>query len=126
MSAPGEQRPGTSGIVARAREIARDVDQNVTPPRLRPDLFDEYLSTVYDRYMNTISLHVSEEAYQEFKSLAAREGRPVAELLRQAMAEYLSREGKRGASIFDIRPHPSGRLLKGWTRGGILDEMVRG
>jgi len=73
--------------------------------------------------MKPISIHVSEAAYQEFKSLAARQDRPVAELVRQAMAEYIQRGRKTGGSLLEMRPHRSGRLRKGWTRVELLDEM---
>ena len=74
--------------------------------------------------MKPISVHVSENAYQELKSIAAREGRPVAELIRQAMAEFMERHQQKGGSVLDIEPHESGPLRKGWTRAEILDEMT--
>jgi hypothetical protein len=73
--------------------------------------------------MKPISAHVSETDYQELKSLAARSGRSVADLLREAMAEYLVRERRTGHSIRDLPPHRSGRLLAGWTRSELMDEM---
>jgi hypothetical protein len=73
--------------------------------------------------MKPISLHVSDEDYTELKSLATRRGRPVAELIREAMTEYLARESGRGVSIFDLEPHPGGPLLEPWTRSELLDEM---
>lgn len=52
-----------------------------------------------------ISVHVDDEDYRSLKTLAERSGKPVAELIREAMAEYLSRrEG--GGSLFDLAPHP--------------------
>ena len=74
--------------------------------------------------MKPISLHVSEAAYQELKSLAQRQGRPVAELIRQAMADYLDRERRSGRSLLEVRAHRSGRLRKRWTRAEIVDEMI--
>jgi hypothetical protein len=73
--------------------------------------------------MKPISLHVPDEAYSELKTLAARRGRPVAELIREAMTEYLARESGHGISLFEIAPHPSGPLLEPWTRSELLDEM---
>lgn len=75
--------------------------------------------------MKPISMHVNEEEYQDFKSLAERTGRPVAELIREAMTEYLARHGGRSGSIFDVPAHHGGAQLKAWTRDGILDEMIR-
>ena len=74
--------------------------------------------------MKAISIHLSETAYLEMKSLAARRGRPVAELIRQAMDEYLSREQQNGTSVLDIVPHESGRMLRDWDRSELLDEMI--
>lgn len=73
--------------------------------------------------MKPISIHVPERAYQELKSMASRAGRPVAELIRQAMAEYLERERRGGRSLLEVRPHDSGNLLEGWTRAQLVDEM---
>jgi len=57
------------------------------------------------------------------KSLANQQERPVAELIRQAMLDYLERERKSNRSIMEISPHQSGKLLEGWTRSEILEEM---
>jgi len=73
--------------------------------------------------MKAISLHVPDPAYQELKALAARSGRPVAELIRQSMEEYLQRERTTGRSVLDLAPHKSGRLKSPWTRTALLDEM---
>ena len=73
--------------------------------------------------MKPISMHVSENDYEELKSMATRTGRPVAELIRQAMGEYLDRERKSSQSILAISPQPSGKLLEGWTRSALIDEM---
>jgi ribbon-helix-helix CopG family protein len=73
--------------------------------------------------MKPISLHVPDEAYSDLKALAARRGQPVAELIREAMTEYLARESGRGVSLFDLAPHPSGPLLEPWSRSELLDEM---
>jgi hypothetical protein len=73
--------------------------------------------------MKTISFLFPEEAYSELKTLAARRGRPVAQLIREAMTEYLARESGGVVSLFDLAPHPSGPLLEGWTREELLDEM---
>ena len=74
--------------------------------------------------MKAVSIHLAESSYQEMKSLAARRGRPVAELIRQAMEEYLSREQGRGGSLLEVVPHESGKMLRGWDRAELLDEML--
>ena len=73
--------------------------------------------------MKPISVHVSEADYEELKSMATRTGRPVAELIRRAMAEYLEREKRSDRSIMAIEPHDSGKLEQGWSRAELLDEM---
>lgn len=73
--------------------------------------------------MKPISLHVEERAYRDLKSLAEMSGRPVAEIIREAMAEYLARRSGGTGSIFDLPSHSSGAQLAGWTRDELLDEM---
>jgi hypothetical protein len=73
--------------------------------------------------MRPISVHVDDDDYRNLKELAERTGRPVAELIREAMAEYLSRRGGTG-SLFDLPSHPSGRLLQPWDRESLFDEML--
>jgi len=74
--------------------------------------------------MKTISLHVSEQAYEELKSIAARHQQPVAELIREAMDNYLQRERRLGRSLLDLPAHPSGPLLEAWTREELMEEMM--
>lgn len=74
--------------------------------------------------MKPISVHVAEDDYQNFKVLAALRGRPVAELLREAMAAYLVHERPTGRPLQDIPAHDSGKMLEGWTRSELLDEML--
>jgi hypothetical protein len=73
--------------------------------------------------MKAISVHVYEADYRDLKSLATRTGRPVAELIRQAMTEYLKRQQGRG-SIFDVPVHHGGAQLGTWTREEVFDEMI--
>lgn len=74
--------------------------------------------------MKAISVHVLDEDYQRFKSLAAIERRPIAELIREAMKEYLGRVKRNSRSVLEIAPHASGRMLRGWDRSGPFDEML--
>ncbi len=74
--------------------------------------------------MKPISVHVAEDHYQSFKTLAALRNRPVAELIREAMAAYLKRESRTPRSVLDIPPHPSGRMLRRWSRSELFDEML--
>ncbi|MCA9795902.1 MAG: ribbon-helix-helix protein, CopG family [Candidatus Eremiobacteraeota bacterium] len=74
--------------------------------------------------MKPISIYVGEKDYQEFKSLSARSGRPVAELIREAMSRYLAECRRTGGSLVDLEPHESGELLRDWTRNDLMDEML--
>ena len=74
--------------------------------------------------MRAISVHVAEDHYRSFKALAASRKRPVAELIREAMAAYLKQERRTPKSVLDIPPHPSGKMLRGWSRSELFDEML--
>ena len=74
--------------------------------------------------MKPISVHVDDGEYLELKSIAAKTGRPVAELIREAMAEYLIQRRGRRDSIFDVPVHHGGTQLKTWTRDEVFDEMI--
>ena len=73
--------------------------------------------------MKPISVHVSEDDYQELKSMAARTGRPVAELIRRAMAEFVERERPDQRSVLQLVAHDSGRAKEPWMRSDLVDEM---
>ena len=73
--------------------------------------------------MKTISLNVAEPAYEALKALAAHDGRPVSELMRQSMAEYIERRQAGAPSALGLKPHDSGQLLADWSRSDLLDEM---
>jgi hypothetical protein len=72
--------------------------------------------------MRPISLRVEVEVYRSLKSLAERTGRSVSELIREAMSEYVGRKIGHGPSLLDLPAHPSGALLKPWSREELLDE----
>jgi len=74
--------------------------------------------------MKAISVHVLEEDYQRFKSLAAVEDRPIAELIREAMRDYLSRFRRPSRAVLDIPAHKSGKMLSEWDRSELFDEML--
>jgi hypothetical protein len=79
---------------------------------------------IYDCLMKLISLHVDEDIYRELKSLAERTGRPVAELIHDALARYTAHPRVVSGSIFDLEPHRSGALRAPWTRADLLDETL--
>ncbi len=73
--------------------------------------------------MKAISLHVSPQTYQEYKELARSQGKPVAQLIREAMESYLEQRRSAG-SIFDIPTHSSGQMKNSWTRAELYEEML--
>jgi|GEM_PF-1258353 len=79
---------------------------------------------MYDCLMKLISLHVDEDIYRGLQSLAERTGRPVAELIREAIAGYTAGHRRASGSLFALEPHPSGALRAPWTRAEFLDETL--
>ena len=73
--------------------------------------------------MKAISVYVPEGPYQELKAIAARAGRPVAELMRQAMIEFLERTRRSQRSVTELAPHDSGAMLADFERHELIDEM---
>jgi hypothetical protein len=72
--------------------------------------------------MKAISLHVPDQTYDRFRELAARRGRPAAELIREAMESWLAvQQGEH--SILDIQPRTCGRQLAEPDREATWDEM---
>lgn len=72
--------------------------------------------------MKAISCFVDEPIYRKLKALAKARQRPVAELLREAMGDYVVR-AESGESLLDLAPHASGKLRKTWKRTDLVDEM---
>jgi hypothetical protein len=73
--------------------------------------------------MRTISVHVSEADYATFKSLAAQAERPVAELIREAMSDWLVGHRRNGGSLSNVRPVDCGAPLRPFDRAEVADEM---
>jgi len=73
--------------------------------------------------MRTISLHVSESDYAEFKSLAGAADRPVAELIREAMASWLEAQRRTGPSLLAVELVDCGAVLRPFDRAEVADEM---
>lgn len=73
--------------------------------------------------MKAISIHVPEQALRRFKSLSQQTGRPMAELIREAMDRYLeSRTGR--VSILDFPAHDCGKIHDiSFSRTKVWDEM---
>lgn len=81
------------------------------------------VSTSYCIYMKPISVYVEELDYEELKALAASRRQPVAELIREAMTEYLVRSRAK-SSMRDLPPLAAGRQREDWEREELYDEML--
>lgn len=78
---------------------------------------------MYDRHTRTISIHVTEADYAAFKSLAAQDERPVAELIREAMRRWLADQRRSGASLANLAAIDCGAVLRPFERSEVADEM---
>jgi hypothetical protein len=78
---------------------------------------------MYDHPMRTISIHVSDSDYAEFKSRAAQAERPVAELIREAMRRWLADQRRSGASLTDLAPIDCGAMLLPFDRYEVTEDM---
>ena len=76
-------------------------------------------------YMKAISLNVSENSYQKFQEIAARQGLPVSELIRRAMDAYLDRHYRARGSVLDLPAFRSGGILRHWKGADLYEEMTR-
>ena len=78
---------------------------------------------MYDHSMRTISIHVTDSDYAEFKSRAAQDERPVAELIREAMRHWLTDQRRSGAALTDLAAIDCGAMLRPFDRHEVADEM---
>jgi hypothetical protein len=75
--------------------------------------------------MKTISLSVSEEVYEAFRHLSQREGRSIAQTIRDAMSLYLTSHGAPRRRLEDIRVLAGVRQIAPLpTREEIWDEIT--
>lgn len=68
--------------------------------------------------MKAISVGVSEDDYEEFRRVAEREGRPIAQLIRDAMAMYRELKMKQKPRLLDLP------RLVGHKPAGVLPPRV--
>ncbi|MFL5796359.1 MAG: ribbon-helix-helix protein, CopG family [Actinomycetota bacterium] len=69
--------------------------------------------------MQKTTLYAPEDLERELKDAARREGRPMAELVRDALRRYLSERGR-------SRPHSIGMAADGEVGGANSEEWLRG
>ena len=74
--------------------------------------------------MKTISVAILEPDYEAFRQAAQKEGRPIAQLIREAMALYRRERLELNPRLTDLPVLPGPRPLRGMpTRPEIYDEI---
>jgi hypothetical protein len=77
--------------------------------------------------MKTITINVSEPVYADFRRASRSQGRPTAELIREAMEAYRSQHLRPRGNLRRFRPASVGRVLKPLgRRDDLLSEMLTG
>ena len=76
-------------------------------------------------YMKTISLNVSDPTYRLFQEESERRDRPAAELIREAMEDYVRLRFAGRLSLDDLRPVSLGKALApiDWSED-VFEEML--
>ena len=75
--------------------------------------------------MRTITINVSEPVYEEFRRASKSQGRPTAELIREAMESYRRLHLRSRGDLRRFRPRSLGKVLKPLSRrDDLLAEML--
>jgi len=71
----------------------------------------------------TITVSVASDDYEAFRSAAQRQHRPIALLIREAMAAYRAAKFGRRESFAELPTFPGVRLIEGADRDEIHSEI---
>jgi ribbon-helix-helix CopG family protein len=75
--------------------------------------------------MKTITINVSEPVYEEFRRASERQGRPTAELIREAMESYRRQQLRPPRDLRSFRARSLGKVKRPLTRkDDLLAEML--
>jgi hypothetical protein len=74
--------------------------------------------------MKLISLKVSEKAYAQFQEYASLRGRPVAEVIREAMDLYVDQKIQPSARLRRMPTTSKPKLKRRWTQEEIQEEIL--
>jgi hypothetical protein len=75
--------------------------------------------------MKTITINVSELAYEDFRRAAKSQGRPTAELIREAMETYRRERLRPRTDLKNFRPVSAGKVLRPLKANeDLLSEML--
>jgi len=92
--------------------------------RTPPARLTQHEERIHNDPMRTISINVSEKAYLEFKSFGEMRGRPVAELIREAMDLYTPEKIRPARVLREMPTTGKPRLRRRWTKEEIQEEML--
>lgn len=90
----------------------------------KDNYIDLYLSTMYIIHMKPITIYVSEPVYSLYKAEAEKRDRTAAELIREAMEEYITEKLRPHRSLDEWAPLSLGRVKRDWADGSFRDEML--
>jgi hypothetical protein len=75
--------------------------------------------------MKTITINVSEPVYEDFRRASRSQGRPTAELIREAMESYRRQHLRTRGDLRRFRPASLGRVRRPLSRrDDLLAEML--
>lgn len=76
--------------------------------------------------MKTITINVSEPVYEDFRRASRSQGRPTAELIREAMESYRRECLTPRVDLKSFRPRSVGKVIRPLSgEDDLLDEMLR-
>jgi len=74
--------------------------------------------------MKLISIKVSEQAYAKFQHYADHRGRPVAEIIREAMDLYIDQKIHNATKLRRMPTTSKPKLKRRWSKEEIQEEML--
>lgn len=75
-------------------------------------------------HMKPVTIYVSEIVYSLFKAEAGKRDRSTAELIREAMEQYITDKSHHSRSLDQWTPLSLGGVKKDWANGSFRSEML--
>ena len=79
---------------------------------------------MYNMCMKPVTIYVSEIIYSLFKAEALKRDRTTAELIREAMEQYITKKLHPDRGLDEWAPLSLGEVKKDWVDGSFRDEML--
>lgn len=79
---------------------------------------------MYIIHMKPVTIYVSEVIYSLFKAEARKIDRSAAELIREAMEQYIREKSHPSRSLNEWAPLSLGKVKKDWADGSFREEML--